>query len=109
MNKLTNLLLASIIILSSVVVSCKEKKATASATPVDYAANGYTKALVIFYELDGCNYMIMLENQKKLEPDYLDPKFQKDSLPVWIKYDNDERMSVCMAGETIKVIDIRNR
>lgn len=76
----------------------------------DYAANGYIKAMVTDVQLDGCKFMLQPEGAtKKLEPDQLLPEFQQDSLNVWLKYVDDDRMSVCMAGQTIKVIDIRKR
>lgn len=89
--------------------ACIFKKATKS-TP-DYAAEGYVKAMVVTMELDGCTYMLELESDKsKLEPDGLQPEFQKDSLPVWIKYKAaPDRMSICMAGATIDLIDIKKR
>lgn len=77
---------------------------------VDYAKEGYVKAFVTDVQLDGCHYMLQLESDnKRLEPDELTPSFQQDSLKVWIKYEVDDRMSVCMAGQTIKLLDIRKR
>lgn len=105
MNKLTNLLVATTILLAA--SSCKEKKATTAT--VDYAGQGYVKAMIIDYELDGCKYMIQLEDKKKLEPDFVKSDFQKDSLLVWVKYKHDERLSICMAGETVVVTDMVKR
>jgi hypothetical protein len=77
---------------------------------VDYAKEGYVKAIVTDVQLDGCKYMLQLESDnKRLEPEELTPAFQHDSLKVWIKYEVDDRMSVCMAGQTIKLLDIRKR
>lgn len=90
-----------------------KKKETEKTT--DYAALGYVKAIVVDYELDGCRWMLRLDNEdpndddKKMEPDFLFSEFQKDSLPVWLKYQKEERISICMAGETVKVIDIKKR
>lgn len=98
------------LILSCILItSCVIKKATSQQ--VDYAAQGYVKAMVVTMELDGCSYMLELESDKsKLEPDGLQPEFQKDSLPVWIKYKAaPDRMSICMAGATIDLIDIKKR
>lgn len=77
----------------------------------DYAANGYIKAMVIAEELDGCKFMLQAEDGgKKMEPDEIAPAFQKDSLKVWLKYQpDDNRMSICMMGQPIKVLDIRTR
>jgi hypothetical protein len=96
---------------------CKKVKNTVTsvvsykADPTyDYAGNGYIKAFVTDVELDGCKWMLQREDDgKKLEPDGLQPEFEKDSLHVWLKYTEDDRMSICMAGQTIKVVDIRIR
>jgi hypothetical protein len=79
-------------------------------TSVDYLNAGYVKAIVTELQLDGCKFMLQVEgDEKKLEPDGLQPEFEIDSLPVWLKYEAEDRMSVCMAGQTIKVIDIKKR
>lgn len=69
------------------------------------------KAMVISYDLDGCGFMLELAKDKsRLEPDGLQPEFQKDSVPVWIKYKAaPDRMSVCMAGATIDLLEIKKR
>ena len=95
------------------VTSCHRVKesTTYNADPkVDYAAQGYVKAFVTNVELDGCKFMLQLEDSdKKLEPDGLQPEFEKDGLKVWVKYEPEDRMSICMAGQTVKVIDIKIR
>ncbi|HLG03590.1 MAG TPA: hypothetical protein VI731_08350 [Bacteroidia bacterium] len=80
-------------------------------TSVDYLNEGYVKAFVTEYRVDGCTFMLQLEGegQKRLEPDGLQPEFEHDSMRVWLKYQPEERMSICMAGQTIKVIDIKKR
>lgn len=105
MNKLKHIAVIAAAVLA--VTACKTKQKTAAA--VDYEKEGYVKALIEDYQLDGCRYMIFLDDTKKLEPDWLPTDMQKDSVPVWVKYEHDERMSVCMAGETVKVIDIKKR
>lgn len=77
---------------------------------IDYAASKYSKATVIDYtELDGCKYLFQLEDGRKLNPGTIDAKYQKNGLKVWLKYERVDLMNVCMAGETIKVIDIAER
>ncbi|TND08911.1 MAG: hypothetical protein FD123_1765 [Bacteroidetes bacterium] len=104
-NKLKHIAVSGIFVLA-VLVSCKTKSKT---TSIDFEKEGYTRAIIRNYELDGCRYMIFLDETKKLEPDWLPMEMQKDSVPVWVKYERDERMSICMAGETVKVIDIKKR
>lgn len=105
MNKLKHIALACFAAVA-VFSACKSKSNTATR---DFEKEGYTKAVVRDYALDGCRFMIFLDETKKLEPDWLPADLQKDSVPVWVKYERDERMSVCMAGETVKVIDIKKR
>lgn len=106
MNKHTKLLLAAVFMLS--LAACITKKATTSDTEME--TKGYVKAMVISYEVDGCGYMLELTDKSKLEPDGLQPEFQKDSLKVWIKYKAvPDRMSVCMAGATIDLLEIKKR
>jgi hypothetical protein len=102
------------VLLPALLGGCFLKKSQ-QEIPVDYSTQGYVKAIVIDYELDGCRWMLRLDNDdpsddsKKMEPDYLMPDYQKDSLQVWLKFNKEERLSICMAGETIKVMDIKKR
>ena len=71
---------------------------------------GYTKAEVINYTVDGCSWMLQLEDGKKLEPAGLKPEFQKDKLKVWIKYTIKKGgAGICMAGEMINLTEIELR
>ncbi len=107
MSKHTNIY--AIVTVFVLAVSCNVfKKATIS--DADMEKQGFVKAMVIEMQLDGCTFMVQQESDKKnLEPDGLQPEFQHDSMKVWIKYTAEDRMSVCMAGETIKLIDIKKR
>ncbi len=106
MNKHTKLFVIALLI--SLVTACvMQKKAIPDP---EMEKQGYVKATVISYEIDGCSYMLELASDKsKLEPDGLQPDFQKDSLPVWIKYKAVDRMSICMAGATIDLLEIKKR
>lgn len=106
MNKLTNILVT--LLCAVVLASCVVKKATVSDT--DMEAQGFVKAMVISYDLDGCGFMLELADKSRLEPDGLQPEFQKDSTNVWIKYKAaPDRMSICMAGATIDLLEIKKR
>lgn len=85
------------------------KKAAKSDTEME--TEGFVKAMVVKYDVDGCGYMLELVSDKsRLEPDGLQPDFQKDSMKVWIKYKSaPDRMSVCMAGATIDLLEIKKR
>ena len=107
MNKHTTIY--AIFLAFALVISCTTlKKGTASESNME--KQGFVKAMVVSMELDGCAYMLEQESdKKKLEPDGLQPEFQHDSMKVWIKYTAEDRMSVCMAGETIKLMEIKKR
>ena len=102
---------------SFLIISCHCKKNATSPETIataevnrDFEKEGYVKATVIFYEVSGCEYILKLENEKKLEPTNLSLGFKKDLLPVWIKYTAKKNaVSVCMAGEIIELIDIQAR
>lgn len=72
--------------------------------------NGYTKATVINYTVDGCTWMLELEDGKKLQPAELKPEFQKDKLNVWIMYETRKGgIGICMAGEMVNITAIELR
>ncbi|HTF06000.1 MAG TPA: hypothetical protein VK826_18350 [Bacteroidia bacterium] len=107
MNKHTKLF--AVLLAAIFVIACSRAKHI-TISDSDMEAQGFVKAMVITMELDGCTYMLEQESDKKrLEPDGLQPDFQKDSLKVWIKFKPEDRMSVCMAGETISLIEIKKR
>ena len=105
------------LILSSFFVAachCKKKASAAAEAPVsqseDFSKIGYTKATVINYEVDGCHFLLQLEDGKKLEPSKLADEFKKDKLAVWIKYTLQKNaMSICMAGQMVELSDIQLR
>lgn len=124
MKKLFPFLLIVLAVESSFFISscCGKKKTTAQTTTTpevkrDFAAEGYIKATVIFYEIDACKYIIRLESDpngpdvlKQLEPTNLSVEFQKDQLPVWIKYTAKKgAVSPCMAGQVVELSDIQLR
>ena len=94
---------------------CKRKATSETSTTPEVKRNfeqeGYVKAMVLYSELDACRYLLVLPNEKKLEPSpTLAPEFQKDKLTVWIKYmDKKGGMSVCMAGQMVVISDIQIR
>lgn len=96
-----------------ILFSCHRVKGAVSdkADPkYDYAANGYVKGYITDVQLDGCKWMIKLDSSgKRIEPNEIPPGFEQDSLLVWVKYTPEDRMSICMAGQTVNIIDIRKR
>ena len=70
---------------------------------------GFVKATIINYTLDGCSFMVQLEDGKKLEPVNLQMEFRKDNFKVWIKYQYYKSNSICMAGEMATITAIEKR
>lgn len=70
---------------------------------------GFTKAIIINSTLDGCTWLMELEDGKKLEPVNLKEDLKRNGLKVWIQYKRYENFSFCMTGEmvTITAIEIR--
>ena len=94
---------------------CKKKTVSSENTSTaevkrDFEKEGYVKATVINYEVDGCAFMLQLEDGKKLEPSGLAADFKKDQLAVWIKYiPKKGGASICMAGQMVDLTDIQLR
>jgi hypothetical protein len=75
-----------------------------------YISNDFIKAEVINYTVDGCTWMLKLEDGKKLQPSELKPEFQKNKLKVWIKYVVKKGgVGICMAGEMVNITEIELR
>lgn len=89
-------------------VNAQEKK-----QKINYEKEGYVKAEVIHYKVEGCGYLIELTDKAKtkIAPDKLAEEFKKDKEKVWIKYSiaKKQPMSTCMAGKLAEIIDIKKR
>ena len=102
---------------SFLITSCHcKKKATSPSQNVvaeqkrDFEKEGYVKATVINYTLDGCTFLLKLSDDKKLEPTNLPTEFKKDQLAVWIKYSMKKGgVSICMAGQVVDLSDTQIR
>ena len=103
----------ALLAIAAVIFSCHHVKEAVSdkADPkYDYAGNGYVKGFITNVQLDGCTWMIQLDSAgKRIEPNEIPPAYQQDSLLIWVKYKPEDRMSICMAGQTVSIIDIRKR
>lgn len=86
----------------------KKKKQVSTA---DYIAQGFVKATVIdLTGLDGCRFLLQLEDGSRLEPENLDTAFAKAGTPVWVKYFFQKNaISICMAGKVVHIADILKR
>ena len=80
--------------------------------PKDLSTEGFTKAVVVKYEVEACGFVLQLENGKILQPSKtIETKFSKDQLPVWVKYQILKKQSpnICMAGESADLLEIKLR
>ncbi len=105
-NKLKQIVLILLVVLTA---SCSKKVAGLKSFPEE-TKEGYIKATVVNLTLDGCSWLLQLEDGKKLEPTNLNEEFKKDKLNVWIQYQIKKGgMSVCMVGEIITISEIELR
>lgn len=90
---------------------CTTNKSSTSGNgnPPDYAALKYERAVIRYWELDGCRYLLELENGSKLNPGTLPAAFEKDNLEVWVKYKKVDRVNICMSGTTVDITEIYKR
>jgi hypothetical protein len=111
-NKLKNIVLIALVVFIN---ACSHKTTHTKTAPLETTTKassaedkaGFIKATVIKLDLDGCSWMLQLEDGKKLEPINLKEEFQKVNLKVWIQYEPfTQGASICMAGEMVKVIAI---
>ena len=108
----------SVVLLLCLMLSCSKKTVPASEVKIeateqktverDYEKEKFIRATVVdMTGLDGCQFLLKLEDGKKLEPINLDPAYKKNGLPVWIRYiDSKGSMSICMAGKIVRIIAI---
>lgn len=102
--------LITICILTGIVSCCSPKNTTstpnAAVKPnvIDYEKEGYVRATVIKYEVDGCQYLFQLSSGKKLEVQKFPEELKLDKKQVWIKFELDKNAaSTCMAGDIVKL------
>ena len=100
------------------VVSCQSNKVPASSTgptsaksEASFIEQGYKKGTMVDKTgLDGCGFMIMLEDGKTLEPSTLNDSFKKEGLMVWVRYSIPKSLSsICMAGQLVHLTAIEER
>ena len=90
------------------VVSCRSSAPSATALATHSGKGDLVKAMVLDYnELDGCTYILELEDGTRLEPVELPESFRSDSLKVWVKYTIVKRASICMVGQMVTVNEIK--
>jgi hypothetical protein len=74
-----------------------------------FTGNEHIGTVVDYTGLDGCGFIIELDNGKKLEPVKLPEGFQLyDGQRVSLDYVKLDAVSICMVGETVEVTNIEN-
>ena len=95
------------LILALCIISCKTAK---KSTLRNFEASGFVRAEIKKFEVDGCGFMLFLNEKEKLNPDVLPVPFQKEGQKVWVKYEVKKPvMSTCMAGKNIHILEIEIR
>lgn len=97
----------------TIMASCTGPKQTTSKKNTEQTIvkkhPGFTKGTINRFEIDGCSFLITIEGGKKLNPLNLGEEFKKDGLNIWFKYIyQKEVMTTCMAGDVIKITEIKN-
>ena|ERR1700758_667073 len=94
-------------------LNAQEANSKTKPQKINYAKEGYEKAIVINYNVDGCGFMLELMDKRKskISPDKLPDEFKKEKLKVWIKYSAAKKQPVttCMAGHFCDILDIKKR
>lgn len=73
------------------------------------ADDGYTRALVIATNdltPTGCGYLLRLNANQMVKPQYLSSAYQHDSLPVLVKYTSLNTQSNCMPQTPLDLVSI---
>tara|TARA_B110000211_G_C14045601_1_gene538780 strand:- start:191 stop:583 length:393 start_codon:yes stop_codon:yes gene_type:complete len=69
---------------------------------------GFTKGVIVDKTgLDGCTFLIEIDNSKILHPINLDDKYKKDGLGIYIVYKKSRKATTCMNGQPIIISKIQ--
>lgn len=89
-------------------VKSKEVTQDANSNKDKLKIAGYTIGKVIDKtDLDGCSFVIQIEDSTFLEPIGLDPQFQKPNLEIGFKFRQSRAMSTCMMGKPAVISEVK--
>lgn len=74
-----------------------EKGGTAEVTVKDHT------------RIDGCQYLLITDEQEKLNPLNLDQKYFEDGLELRVRYEKADAMTTCMAGTNVRLLEVEER
>ncbi len=82
------------------VTSCKvRQKQEINIVPPD----AVLVQVIDYSELDGCQFLLQMENGDKLQPLNLPLKYQKEGINLFITYKIIDGISICMAGKMVQI------
>jgi hypothetical protein len=100
-NLISNIIILLILIQA---VACSGQKSGRGTN--DTTMPGIQATVVDYRELDGCEYLIELQDGTKLQPVNLDNKYKKDQLKVRITWKNFDGAGICMTGTMVELTSI---
>ena len=106
MEKITNLMLTICVISITIFTSCRSARTDENVIKPPPDGKYILVTVRDYTNLDGCNYLLEMENGQKLEPKQWPGKYSKDGLKVYVQYKKIEGMSICMAGVMVDITAI---
>ena len=95
--------LLSLLFLLIATVACHPKVMQTSEAPVP---TGIPVVVEDATGLDGCTFLLVLADGKKLQPVNLDSAFQKDGMKLRVTWKTSPGMSICMSGTRVELISV---
>ena len=98
-----NYILICMILVGFALAGC----ANSRPQPTPLPAGAIPAKVIDMRELDGCTYLLELEDGRKLQPvTALPEKFQINGMKVMITYKITDMMSICMSGQPVTLLTI---
>src|SRR5687768_13149848 len=66
-------------------------------------AGAIATTVVDYRELDGCTFLLELDDKQKLQPVNLPLEFQKHGVRLYVLYKVKDGMGICMAGKMVEL------
>jgi hypothetical protein len=98
-----NFLLIFLVTVWFALAGCANSRPQSTPSP----AGAIPAKVIDMRELDGCGFLLELEDGRKLQPvTPLPEKFQSNGMKVLITYKNTDVMSICMSGQPVTILTI---
>lgn len=99
-----NLIYLPSLLLILAVSSCLGRK---QESAVKEQPSGTLVQVVDYRELDGCTFLLELENGEKLQPVNLDKQYQVAGKKLYVTWKNYDGMSICMSGKMVELLTVQ--